>query len=69
MSTLSIPVDADMLGAIEQLVRNGFAANKSDAVRRALTMYLEEQAVQAVLRAEKEPRLKGDLEELAKKFK
>ncbi len=69
MSTLSVPLDSDTLKAIEDLVRDGIASNKSDAVRRALRMYIEEQAIQAVLRAEKGPRLRGDLKELAKKFK
>jgi hypothetical protein len=44
------------------------AANKADAVRKALDMYLEQQAIEAVLKASKEPRLEGDLDELAKRF-
>lgn len=68
MSTLSVPLSADMLKAIEQLVKNGVAANKADLVRKAIDKYLEHQAVQAVLDAEKEPTLEGDLDELAKKL-
>ena len=68
MSTLSVPLNPDMLKAIEKLVKDGIAANKADAVRKALDMYIEEQAVQAVLNAEKEPSLEGDLDELAKKL-
>lgn len=37
-------------------------------LRRALKRYIEEQAVEAVLRASKEPRLHGDLDELASKL-
>jgi len=68
MSTLSVPVSADMLKRIEMLVALGVAANKSDLVRKAVDKFLEDQAVQAVLDAEKEPSMEGDLDELAKKF-
>lgn len=68
MSTLSVPLNPEMMKAIEQLVKDGVAANKADAVRKALDMYLEEQAVQAVLNAMKEPSLEGDLDELAKRL-
>lgn len=43
----------------------GIASNKADAIRKALQKYLEDQAVETVLRASKEPRLKGDIDELA----
>lgn len=68
MSTLSVPLSPNMLKAIEQLVKNGVAANKADLVRKAIDKFLEEQAIEAVLKASKEPRLAGDLDELAKKF-
>lgn len=68
MSTLSVPLPADMLKKIEDMVRQGFAANKADLVRRAIDKFLEAQAIQAVLDAEKEPSLRGDLDELAKKL-
>lgn len=68
MSTLSVPLSAAMLKQIESLVDQGIAANKADAVRKAIDKYLEDQAVEAVLKASKEPRLSGDLDELAKKF-
>lgn len=68
MSTLSVPLSPEMLNGIEQLIQDGIAANKADAVRKALNKYLEDQAVERVLKAMKEPRLSGDLDELAKKF-
>ena len=68
MSTLSVPLPADMLKKIEDMVKQGFAANKADLVRRAIDKFLEAQAIQAVLDAEKEPSLGGDLDELAKKL-
>ena len=65
MTTISVPLPAELLSALERLVREGRVANKAQAMREALKMYLEEQAVQDVLRAEKEPRLSGDLDALA----
>ena len=68
MSTLSVPLSADMLKGIESLIRQGVASNKADLVRKAIDKYLEDQAVEAVLRAEKEPNLEGDLDDLIKKI-
>lgn len=68
MSTLSVPLPEDMMRSIDMLVKRGVAANKADAVRNALRMYLEAQAVKTVLEASKEPSLKGDLGALAKKL-
>ena len=68
MSTLSVPLSSKMLKGIEQLVDDGIAANKADAVRKALDKYLEDQAVQAVLQAMQEPSLEGDLDELMEKI-
>ena len=68
MSTLSVPLSDDVIKSIENLVNRGIASNKADAVRQALQMYLEEQAVQAVLKASHEPSLRGDLDELSKKI-
>ncbi len=65
MTTISVPLPADLLRALEGLVREGRVESKAHVMREALKMYLEEQAVQDVLRAEKEPRLSGDLETLA----
>ncbi|MBU0706005.1 ribbon-helix-helix domain-containing protein [Patescibacteria group bacterium] len=68
MSTLSIPVDADTLNKIEMFIKEGAASNKADFVRKAIDRYLEEKAIEDILRAAKEPGLEGDLNELAKKF-
>lgn len=69
MSTLSIPIDGETLKKIEMLIKEGNASNKADLVRKAIDRYLEEQAIEDILRAAKEPRLEGDLDELAKRFK
>ncbi len=73
MSTLSVPLSAEQEAFIEMLVKQKKAANKADAVRRAIELMAEEEAISAVLQAEKElgegKVLRGDLRELAKKFK
>ena len=51
------------------MVKDGYASNKAEVVRRALKQLYEEEAVQAVLRAEKEPSLRGNLQDLMKKIK
>ena len=68
MSTLSVPVSPKLEELVEMLVKKGYGANKADVVRKAVVLLAEEEAVQAVLRAEQEPTLKGDLRKLAKKL-
>ncbi|OGJ47521.1 hypothetical protein A2336_02250 [Candidatus Peregrinibacteria bacterium RIFOXYB2_FULL_41_88] len=68
MSTLSVPLSEEMQKGIESLVKRGLASNKAEAVRQAIKMYLEEQAVQDVRKAMNEPDLEGDLDALAKKL-
>lgn len=69
MSTLSVPLTPKLEEAIDELVKNGFAPTKSEVVRRAIARLSEEEAVNAVLQAMKEPMLKGDLRTLMKKLK
>ena len=69
MTTLSIPVSGELQKFIERMVKEGKGANNADVVRRALNAYSENEAVEAVLRAQAEPNLKGDLRTLMKKFK
>ncbi len=72
MSTLSVPLTAKLEEFINNQVRSGRAANKADVVRRALTAFTEEEAVQEVLLAQKEIRegkgVTGDLRELMKRM-
>ena len=68
MPTVSVPLSDEMLRAIEALIADGIAANKADAIRKAMKKYLADQAVEDVLQARKEPSLEGDLHALAKKF-
>ncbi|OGG78294.1 hypothetical protein A3A36_03020 [Candidatus Kaiserbacteria bacterium RIFCSPLOWO2_01_FULL_52_12b] len=69
MSTLSVPLTPKLEGAIDNLVRSGYAPTKSEVVRRAITRLAEEEAVQDVLKAMREPMLKGDLRDLMKKIR
>lgn len=50
------------------LVKQGIGSSRIEIIRKAVEKYLEYQAVEAVLRAEKEPTFEGDLDELAERF-
>ncbi|MCC6323756.1 hypothetical protein IT400_03115 [Candidatus Nomurabacteria bacterium] len=69
MSTISVPLPPKLEMELNNLVKSGYGSNKADVVRRAITRLSEEEAVLTVLRAQREVGLKGDLRELAKKFK
>lgn len=72
MSTLSVPLTPKLEEFINSQVKSGRAASKADVVRRALTAFTEEEAISAVLEAQREVRegkiLRGDVRELAKQF-
>ncbi|MBI3332034.1 ribbon-helix-helix protein, CopG family [Candidatus Peregrinibacteria bacterium] len=68
MTTISVPLPAELLHHLENLVRDGKAPNKAAAMRMALEKYLETLAVEAVLQAEREPSLSGDIDELMEKI-
>lgn len=69
MSTLSVPLTPKLEEFINSQVKSGRAANKADVVRRALVSFSEEEAVQEVLKAMREPILRGDIRELMKRFR
>jgi len=68
MSTISVPISGDQENFINSYIKNGKASNKADVVRKALTKFAEDEAVEAVLRAEQEPTIEGDLRDLLKKL-
>ncbi|MBI3458644.1 type II toxin-antitoxin system ParD family antitoxin [Candidatus Azambacteria bacterium] len=72
MSTLSVPLSPDLEKFIDNQVKIGRASNKAEVVRRALITFAEDEAVFAVLEAEREVKegkiLRGDLRQLAKKI-
>lgn len=68
MTTISVPLPADLLTALEQYIAQQGTGKKADVMRRALKFYLEQQAVEDVLRAAEGPFLSGNLRDLAKKL-
>lgn len=73
MSTISVPLSPELEKELNKLVESGYGSNKADVVRRAITRVAEDEAVETVLRAQKEISLglglRGDLRDLAKKLK
>jgi Arc/MetJ-type ribon-helix-helix transcriptional regulator len=68
MTTISVPLPAHLEKMVNDMAKMR-GSNKAEVVRHALIRLAEEEAVQAVLRAQREEGLKGDLRKLAKKFK
>ena len=69
MSTLSVPITPKLEEFINDQVKSGRAANKADVVRRALVALTEEEAIREVLKAAREPIIRGDIRKLMKKFR
>ena len=69
MSTLSVPLPPQLEEFVSEQVKRGLASNKADVVRKALKLLQEEEAVMAILKAEKEPTIRGDLRKLAKNLR
>lgn len=69
MSTLSVPLTPELEIAVGQLVKSGVASNKAAVVRRAIEKFVEDEAVNAVLLAEHEPTLRGNLKTLMRKIR
>ena len=73
MSTISVPLPANLEEFVNRMVKSGEAANKADVVRKALRRMSEEEAVNAILEAQREiadgKGLRGNLRDLAKRLK
>jgi Arc/MetJ-type ribon-helix-helix transcriptional regulator len=69
MSTISVPLNSKLELSLDYLVKSGVADNRAAVMRKALERFSEDEAVNAVLRAEQEPTLRGDLKDLMKKIK
>ena len=54
MATISVPLSPKLQECLDGLVADGVGANRADVMRRALENYAEEEAVNAVLKAERE---------------
>ena len=72
MTTLSVPIRANQEEFINSMVKQRFASNKADVVRKAIDLLAEEELLASVLRAERELEegkiLYGDPRKLLKKF-
>ena len=66
MTTLSVPLPAHLEELVKKLAKQR-GGNKAAVVRHALELLAEEEAVMAVLKAEQEPILRGNLRDLAKR--
>ena len=54
MATISIPINSQMDEFIEEQVSLGNVASKADLIRRAITLYKEEQILSEILKAQRE---------------
>jgi len=68
MTTLSIPINSDLELFITKMIKKGRGSNKADIVRQALERFKDEEAINAVLKAQAEPNLSGDIKGLMKKL-
>lgn len=73
MTTLSVPITGEQEKFINDLVKSGKAASKAHAVRYALQRLAEDEAIESIMRAEKDIKdgrvFYGDLDKLAKKMR
>jgi Arc/MetJ-type ribon-helix-helix transcriptional regulator len=70
MSTISIPLPADLEKSLGQYVKKNNIDSKASVVRQALYEFLENEAVMTVLRSEQEAKegkiIKGNLKDILK---
>jgi Arc/MetJ-type ribon-helix-helix transcriptional regulator len=69
MATISVPLSPQLQENLDALVASGAGANRADVMRRALELFAREEAINVVLKAQREPALRGNLRELLKKVK
>lgn len=69
MTTLSVPLNADLTSFVDSVITDNKAETKAGVVRMALQWFQEHMIIQDVLQAEQDLKdgnvLKGDLSELA----
>ena len=54
MATISVPLSSELQDRLDTLVAQGAGSNRADVMRRALEWFSEEEAINAVLKAEHE---------------
>lgn len=65
MSTISVPLTAELMNQLDTLVKNS-GASRAAIMRKALEKLAEDEAINAILVARKEPTLHGNLRDLLK---
>ena len=68
MSTISVPLSKEHEERLDKLVKHGVGSSRAAVMRKALEKLSEDEAVEAVLRAEREPTLRGNLDDLLKRI-
>lgn len=72
MTTISIPITAELNDFIDEQVRIGNASSKAELIRRAIIKFKQDEFIKSIKEAQqdvKEGRVfSGDLDELAKGF-
>ena len=73
MTTITVPITAELNNFINNQVKLGEASSKADLVRRAIQNMKEDVFIRHILEAKAEAKagklLKGDLDHLSKGFK
>jgi Arc/MetJ-type ribon-helix-helix transcriptional regulator len=68
MSTISVPLNAELEEHLDHLVSSGVGSNRADVMRRGLARLAEEEAVNAILQSQREIRegkiLRGSAREI-----
>lgn len=54
MATISVPLSPELQHRLDSLVASGIGSNRADVMRRGLELLAEEEAINAVLQAERE---------------
>jgi len=68
MANVSVSLSSELQDRLDSLVVEGVGANRADVMRRALEWFAEEEAINAVLKAEREIQegkiLRGDARDI-----
>ncbi|HEC32965.1 MAG TPA: CopG family transcriptional regulator [Candidatus Kaiserbacteria bacterium] len=72
MSTISVPLTKEREAKLDNLVKDGVAPNRAAVMRKALDKLAEDEAIEAVFRAEREVTegkiLRGDIRKVLLDF-
>lgn len=66
MSTISVPLKKGQEEKLDHMVKSGVGENRASVMRKALERLAEEEAIRAVLEAQREPTIRGDWRKVLK---